>query len=219
MIEETIRSIRWHLEAAPIFIMTDGVREEQLHLKEAYRQYRSELVTKMLMEWEGVMILPFPDFCHQAVMTIKALELVRTPLILFVEHDTPLVDRPIDWGFLINTAHAGISNHIRLHYDESIHPEHEHLMCGKITPHLIKTVQWSQRPHLANKAWYGNLLLNHFSPNSRTFIEDKVYSPVVSSPWEDYQLTIYDPEGTGQKMKRSRDLNGRGDEPKYSMTF
>lgn len=219
LIEATIKSIRWHLPESPIFIMADGVREEQLHLKENYRLYRSDLVTKMLMKWENVMILPFPEFTHQAVMTIKALELVKTPLILFVEHDTPLMDRPIDWELLTATANAGVSNHIRLHYDETIHMDHEYLTRGRLTPHLIKTVQWSQRPHLANRNWYGNLLLEHFNPQSRTFIEDKIYGVVVEAPWESYGLTIYDPECNGHNMKRSRDLNGRGDEQKYSMQF
>jgi hypothetical protein len=219
IIDETIRSIRWHLPEAPIFVMTDGVRDEQAHLKEAYRLYRSNLVTKMLLDWRGVMVLPFPEFSHQAVMTIKTLEIVQTPLILFVEHDTPLVERFIDWDFLTSAAHAGLSPMIRLHYDETIHREHEHLMRGELTPNLIKTVQWSQRPHLANKNWYGDLLLKHFTPESRTFIEDKIYGVVVEAPWEQYQLTIYNPEGTGQRMKRSRDLNGRGEEQKYGMVF
>lgn len=219
IIEETIRSIRYHLPKSMIFVMTDGVREEQSHLKEAYRLYRSDLVTKMLLTWENVMILPFPEFTHQAVMTIKTLEIVQTPLILFVEHDTPLVDRPIDWEMLMATAHSGLSPMIRLHYDVRIHPEHQHLMCGKLTDHLIKTTQWHQRPHIANKIWYGDLLLKHFTPQSRTFIEDKIYGVVVEAPWEQYQLTVYDPHGTGEDMKCSRDLNGRGEEQKYSMQF
>ena len=219
IIAETINSIRYHLPTAPIYVMADGVRDEQLHLKEAYRLYKSELTTKMLLDWENVFLFPFPEFTHQAVMTIKTLEVVKHPLLLFIEHDTPLVDRPIDWEFLFATANAGISNHIRLHYDETIHREHQHLMCGNITPNLIKTVQWSQRPHLVNREWYGNLLLEFFRPESRTFIEDRVYGTVEGSPWESFQLTIYDPEGTGQRMKRSRDLNGRGEEQKYSWTF
>jgi len=221
IIDETIKSIRWHLPEVPIFIMTDGVREEQRHLTEAYRQYRSDLVTKMLLnpEWSHTMVLPFPEFTHQAVMTIKALEIVQTPLILFVEHDTPLVDRPIDWEMLMTTANCRVSPMIRLHYDVRIHPEHQHLMFGKLTDRLIKTTQWHQRPHIANKKWYGDLLLKHFTPQSRTFIEDKIYGVVVEAPWEQYRLTVYDPHGTGEDMKCSRDLNGRGDEQKYGMVF
>jgi hypothetical protein len=219
IIDETIASIRYHLADSPIFIMCDGVREEQAHLKEKYRQYRIDLVTRMLMSWNGVMILPFPEFTHQAVMTIKTLELVKTPLMLFVEHDTPLVDEPIDWEMLMATVNAGISNHVRLHYDDRIHPDHQHMMCGKLTGNLIKCVQWHQRPHLAHTLWYENVLLAHFTPQSRTWIEDKVYSPVSMAPWEDYRLTVYDPEGTGQNMKRSRDLNGRAGDTKFPPVF
>jgi hypothetical protein len=219
MIEETIRSIRAQLPDSPIKIMCDGVREEQAHLAPAYKEYIKELVKQMLFNWENVYVYPFPTFQHQAVMTIRTLDTVQTPLILFVEHDTPLMDRPNDWDFLVNTANAGISPMIRFHYDETIHPDHLHLMWGELTPYLIKTTQWSQRPHLANKVWYETLLQKHFSPESRTFIEDKIYGVVVNEPWEWHQLSIYNPEGTGQNMKRSRDLNGRGDEQKYPLTF
>jgi hypothetical protein len=219
MIEETIGSIRYHLPNAPIYIMCDGVREEQQHLEAQYRQYIKELVKQMLFNWEHIFVCPFPEFTHQAVMTIKTFELVKTPLILFVEHDTPLVEKPIDWEMLMTVANAGISKHIRLHYDESIHPEHQHMMCGKLTDNLIKCVQWHQRPHIANASWYKNLLEDRFSPSSRTWIEDLIYSPVSTAPWEEYTLTIYDPEGTGQNMKRSRDLNGRAGDYKFPPVF
>jgi len=220
IVEETVASIRAHLPESPIYIMCDGVREEQLYLKNAYKEYVKELIKKMLFTWSGVIVYPFPEFQHQAVMTIKVMdEFVKTPLILFVEHDTPLVDRPVDWEMLMTITNAGISNHIRLHYDESIHPDHQHMMCGKLTENLIKTVQWHQRPHIANADWYLRVLMDAFSPESRTFIEDKVYSPVSVAPWESYQLTVYDPDATGFNMKRSRDLNGRAGESKYSMIF
>ena len=220
IIAETLDSIRYHLPESRILLMCDGIRPEQAHLMESYTKYKSRLLDMMLLGLdEHLELLPFPSFLHQAVMTIKTLEMVATPMILFVEHDTPLVDRPIEWDYLASTLQTGMTNHIRLHYDETIHPEHQHLMRGKLIPELIKTVQWHQRPHLANANWYAKVLMANFSPLSRTFIEDKIYSPVSNAAWEDYRLTIYDPEGTGLNMKRSRDLNGRGGEQKYSMQF
>lgn len=219
IIDETIQSIRDHLPSSPIYVMLDGVREEQKHLRENYVAYRNRMMERMLLREDGIIIVPFPIFQHQAVMTIKTLEVVKTPLMLFVEHDTPLVDRPIDWSMLMAAVHSGMTNHVRLHYDESIHADHQHMMRGSLTPNLIKCVQWHQRPHLVRADWYQKVLQENFTPDSRTFIEDKMHSPVSLSEWGKYALTVYDPEGTGQNMKRSRDLNGRAGEEKYAMTF
>lgn len=219
IIEETMESIRYHLPNSHIFIMADGVREEQADRKADYMDYLGRLAAKCLFEFNDIRIIPFFEFTHQALMTMRTLPMVTTPLILFVEADTPLVDKPIDWDMLKNAIMSGATNHIRLHYDERIHPEHEHMMCGKLTDNLIKCIQWHQRPHLAKTTFYKGVLYANFTENSRTFIEDVVYSPVSYAPWEDYRLTVYDPEGTGRNMKRSRDLNGRAGEQKYPMIF
>lgn len=218
IIDETIESVRYHLPNSPIYVMLDGIREEQKHLREQYVAYRNRLMEKMLYQGDFTLV-PFPIFQHQAVMTIKTLEIVKTPLILFVEHDTPLVDRPIDWPMLMAAVHSGMTNHVRLHYDETIHPDHQHMMRGLLTPNLIKCVQWHQRPHLSRADWYQKILQKNFSPDSRTFIEDKMHSPVSLSEWGEYALTVYDPDGNGENMKRSRDLNGRAGEQKYEMFF
>ncbi len=219
IIEETLASIRYHLTDSPIFIMLDGIRHEQEKYKERYSEYIYNLVVHALRNEHNVRLVPFIKFTHQARMTVRTLEMVDTPLLLFVEHDTPLVNRTIDWNMLKTAIQDRQTNHIRLHYDEQIHVEHQHLMCGKLTPWLIKTIQFHNRPYLTHTDWFRGLLAANFTPDSRTFIEDKVYSPVVCADWETYKLTVYDPEATERNMKRSRDLNGRGSEPKYPMIF
>ena len=220
IIDETLRSIRYHLPNAPIFIMLDGIRPEQEHYTERYLGYIKNLVGRVVaFKMENVKLVPFQEFQHQALMAMKTLEMVNTPLILFVEHDTPLMDRPIDWKMLKEAILSGATNHIRLHYDEQIHQDHQHMILGKLTPHLIKCVQFHNRPYLTNADWFRGLLAANFTENSRTWIEDKVYSPISCAPWEDYRLTIYDPEGTGQNMKRSGDKNGRAGDIKYPPVF
>lgn len=219
MIEETVASIRYHLPDSPIYIMLDGIRAEQEDYKERYLEYIKNLVAKAIFGMTNVKLMPFMEFTHQANMTMKALEMVSTPLMLFCEHDTPLVDRPIDWKMLKDAIISGATNHVRLHYDEQIHPEHEYMMRGKLTDHLIKCVQFHNRPYLTSAEWFRKLLAANFNENSRTWIEDKVYSPISCAPWEDYKLTIYDPNGDGRNMKRSRDLNGRAGDKKYDPIF
>jgi hypothetical protein len=219
IIDETIASVRYHLPDAPIFLMLDGVREEQKDYTERYLKYIMNLVGKALFEFKNIKLVPFLEFTHQAGMAMKTLEMVDTPLILFLEHDTPLVERPINWMMLRHAITTGDANHIRLHYDEEIHPDHQHMILGKLTPNLIKCCQYHNRPALANADWFRGLLAANFTENSRSWVEDKVYSPISCAPWENYRLTIYDPEGTGQNMKRSRHTCGRGDDHKYDPIF
>lgn len=220
IIQETIDSVRYHLPDSKIIVMLDGVRPEQEESRGRYSGYIVNLVAKVMNGRDREITLwPFVEFIHQAGMTMKALTEVRTPFVLFVEHDTPLVDKRIDWPMLQDVLNTGASNHIRLHYDEQIHPDHKHMTMGYLNPNLIKTIQWHQRPHLSLTAWYKQVLAANFTEASRTWIEDKVYSPVSCSEWKEYRLTIYDPEGTGKNMKRSRDLNGRAGDKKYDPLF
>jgi len=220
MIVETVESIRYHRPNDKIIIMQDGIRPEQESRSTAYAAYLRDLAQLAALCWHGVTLFIGSRFRHQAAMTLEVLLAhVDTPLLMFVEHDTPLIDKPIDWSYIQNSILFGLTNSVRLHYDDQIHPDHVHLCPGRLTQHLIKTVQWHQRPHIAKTAWYAQTLSNNFKSDSRCFIEDKMYSPVVMAPWEDYKLTIYDPEGTGLDMKRSRDLNGRGAEQKYEQVW
>jgi hypothetical protein len=223
IIEETIGSIRAHLPDVQIFVMLDGLREEQKDREADYKEYTRRLMWRMFNDKDDdkMLVIPCIDFMHQAHMTIRCLDrLVKTPLILFCEHDTPLMDdRFIDWNYLSGSISSGLTNHVRLHYDESIHPDHQHMMQGNLTPFLIKTVQYHNRPFLADAAWFLQLLMDNFRPESRSWIEDKVYSPISYSPWELYKLTVYDPHGTGKEMKRSRDLDGRAGDKKFDPVF
>ena len=212
IIEETIASVRYHLPTAPIIVMQDGVRKEQEDRIPVYTEYIENLKK---LELPNLRISQFEQFTQQAAMTMETLPQIITPLLLFVEHDTPLVDAWIDWPLLQDAVTSGITNMIRLHYDEAIHPDHHHMMRGKLTDNLIKTVQWHQRPHLTSVNWYEGIINKYFTLQSRVWIEDKIYSPVSYSEWEDFKLTIYDPCGTGQNMKRSRDIDGRGEDIKY----
>jgi hypothetical protein len=194
------------------------VRPEQEEKRSAYEEYLSKIMPNH--RGNGVMLFQSYEFVHQARLTQLCLEqIVPQPLVLFLEHDCPLLPRPIDWEMLKRQVLPGYTNHVRLHYDETIHPEHTHLMHGRMTGNLIKTTQFHCRPFLTNRHWFLHMLYSAFNRDSRSFIEDRIYTFVDQAPWEKYRCTIYDPEGTGQNMKRSGHTNGRGSEPKYSMIF
>lgn len=219
IIKETIASVRKHFPTAPIYIMQDGVRKEQEDHIDAYVAYLHNLAAHCVLHEIGVTLMPFADFQHQGLMAQRTLEIVKSPFVLFCEHDTPILDRPIDWRMLKEVLADADANHIRLHYDETIHPEHVELMCGKLNENLIKTIQYHNRPFLANTGWFRGILRLAIKETSRCHIEDIVYTFVAHSPWDAHRCVVYDPEGTGQNMKRSGHTDGRRGENKFDEVF
>lgn len=243
IIEETIESIRAQLPEAEIIIVADGVRQEQEHLRHSYDEYIKRLLWLTNFEWKNVVPIVRETWGHQANATRAALELVRTPQILFVEHDTPLMGE-IDWTGLMYVIESGEAEAIRFHFDVAIHPDHEHLMLDRtlhpyvvVLPEdraddwrkpnevpLLRTVVWWQRPHLASTAFYRDKVMPLFSETSRTMIEDYLHGIVENNwrdngkeeGWRNWRLFIYAPEGD---IKRSGHLDARGAEPKFGMRY
>jgi len=219
MIEETINSIRVHHPDAPIIITMDGVREEQEDRRADYEEFQKRLLWKINFEYKNILPVIFDKHIHQSGMMNVVLEHIKVPMILYVEHDTPLTpDRTIDWEKCKDYIRSGKSNVIRFHFEELIPKEHEYLMFGKVEDDFIKTFQWSQRPHLASTAKYREIM-DLFSPGSNCFIEDFAYGQLINKcldkgleGWNDWKVHIYHPEGG---IKRSYNLDGRKDDHKW----
>lgn len=226
MIETTIADVRAKLPNSEIILMIDGIRPEQADRQEDYEEYIHRLLWLCHHEWHNVLPLLFNEHTHQASMTREALNYVDTPIILFVEHDAPLTpDRDFDWRGLCISILKGEANLIRFHHEALILPEHESLMMSEVI-HVCgvpmrKTMQWSQRPHLASTAFYRRFIEAYFHPESKTMIEDVMHGIVHTDcmrdglmGWNNWRLWIYTPEGD---IKRSYHLDGRQDDPKYEM--
>ena len=223
IIEETINNIRLKLPDSEILIMIDGVRQEQEHLKKQYQEYIHRLLWMCNNKWMNVLPIIFENFEHQVGMTRKTLEMVKTPLILFAEHDTPITpDFDFDWENMSKIILSGDADVIRFHPEALILKEHRHLMLdntqarkSKGVP-MTRTIQWSQRPHLTSTEYYRCIMEKYFSKDAKTMIEDKMHGVVQDEGWDKHKLWIYTPEGN---IKRSYHLDGRGNESKYDMTF
>lgn len=219
VIEDTVRHIRSYpeLRECEIIVMVDGINPKQHHYREQYEEFKRRLIwlCNWHPDWRGVLPLVFDTWTHQATMTREALKLVRTPLIFFCEHDCwPTGDIP--WNKLIGMMLERNLNYVRLHLFEQFLPEHEYLMVGDCADGLRRTVQWSQRPHLARKDFYERILTDHFHPSARTMIEDPLYGIISNAPWESYGLWIYAPEGN---KLRSGHADARRGDPKYDMLY
>lgn len=224
IIEETIYSIRTHLPDSEIIIMFDGVREEQEHFRKNYEEYMRRVLWLANNQWYNVTPLMFEEHTHQAGMTRRALQLVKTPQILFVEHDTPITpDREIPFPRLVEYVKSGKAHLIRLHHEALVLEVHKYLMIEQPEDDIWATYQWSQRPHVADTEWYKQILDNYFPPLAKTMIEDKMYGVLESAyrdrgrpGWDDFRVWLYYPEGD---IKRSFHLDGREGEPKYEESF
>lgn len=225
IIDETIASVLHHLPDSEIILMHDGVRPDHEDRRADYEAYMQRVLWTADHRWRNTLPLIFDQHLHQAVCTKRALEHVQTPLVLFCEHDTPLYpDRDIPWDDLAAAITTGDANLIRLHHEASILEPHRHLMLDT-TPQevrgvpLMRTIQWSQRPHLASTAFYRNLLDRWFPADEPNFIEEVMHSRLISAyrrdgdmGWLGWRTWMYTPEGT---MQRSYHLDGRAGEGNF----
>lgn len=231
ILEETIATVRGQLPHAEIIIGFDGVRPEQERRRPDYEEYTRRVLWLANHEWHNVLPIVFEEHQHQANVTREMLKHVKTPLVLFVEHDTPLTpDREFDWTGLSDAIASGDAHLIRFIHEELILPDYEHMMLddGPKTLHevpMVRTVQWSQRPHLASTAFYRQIVDHYFSEDSRTMIEDVMHGVVHNAyltegepAWNLWRMWIYAPDSDSLGIKRSYHLDGRGDDPKYGMT-
>lgn len=226
-IEETIESIRRQLPEAEIIVVADGVHPGDVDRRDDYETYLRRLCWLTNFRWRNVVPLLMPRWVHQANATRAALDMVTTPLVLFVEHDTPLCG-DIDWPGLCGLVRSGTANAVRLHIFHEVLAEHEHLMLDAETQWINgvpvrRTAQWWQRPHLASATFYRQMIMPLFPERSRTYVEDLVYGLLESAwrdrgeeGWEPWKLWVYTPEGD---MTRSRHLDSRDGAEKYPVSF
>lgn len=211
--EETLDTIRGHLPDAEVILTFDGVRGEQESRRPAYEEYIRRALWVCDKKYGNVCPIIADEHQHQTGMMRAALKEVRTPLVLYVEHDTPLTpDCPIPFGTISKFIQSGASNLVRFHHEAHIPAPHKHLMHGREGVIYTKTTQWSQRPHVASVEYYRWVMETYFSPNSRSFIEDRMHGAVQDDGWDKHKLHIYTPDGN---IKRSYHLDGRAGGPKW----
>lgn len=233
ILEETIEAVRAQLPEAEILITFDGIREQQADRTADYEEYKRRALWLCNNKWHNVLPVIFEEHHHQARMLREVLPKVRTQFILYVEHDAPVTpDRIIEWDKLILAVEDGTADVIRFHHEELCLPEHEHMMVDHNKTDIVhgapmrRTVQWSQRPHLARVSFYERILQQHFHPDSRTMIEDVMHGVVHQeferagvNGWYNYRLWIYCPETDKLGIKRSYHTDGRGADSKYEMNI
>lgn len=210
VIDEVIASVRERLPDSEIIITFDGLPAWFMQHKEAYDKFTEALLWKINQDANATPLL-FDKHMHQSGMMREALKLVRTPVILFLEQDTPL-HNDIPFDKLVEPITTGYINLLRFHFEAQIHPEHKHLMLDQ-TPidilgqPFLRTRQWSQRPHLASTKYYKDICEKYWDTEPR-FIEHIMYGLVAEGGdnYDEHRVHIYAPEGT---LVRSKHIDGR----------
>jgi hypothetical protein len=223
ILEQTLDSVRTCLPDAEIFLTFDGVREEQAQRTDDYQEFIRRALWLADHTYGNVLPFLFPQHMHQTGMMRRVINDIDTPLIMYVEQDTPLVtDEPIDWESITHMLSTGKSNLVRLYHEAVVPKEHRHMMHDN-DEGFLRTSQWSQRPHVACLAYYRRIMESHFSEHTKSFIEDKMHGVVEQAfavdgmaGWNQHRVHIYDP-GNGN-MKRSYHTDGRAGEAKYDDT-
>lgn len=210
VLDVTIDSIRKRLPDSEIILMFDSPTANLMQYKAAYEKFKQSMLWK-LNYMDNATPLLFEQPSHQSLMTKRALELVRTPYLLWSEQDTPLQgDIPFD--DLLPVIESGYANVIRFHFEASIPEAHSHLMLDQspidiLGQPFIRTKQWSGRPHLASTKYYRDIVEKYFDDQPR-FIEHIMYGRVAEGGdnFDEHRVHIYAPKGT---LVRSKHLDGR----------
>jgi hypothetical protein len=217
IVDETIESIRYHLPDCEIILQIDGLRSERQNRKEDYDEYKNQMLWKALHVDKNIIPVIFDEHSHQSTMMFKTIDMIKTPLLLYMEGDAPLEKDHIDWQYILDMFDGGYVNTVRFHFESAIPEEHKHLMYG-LEQGLMKTTQWSQRPHLSRVDYYKNIIL----PNvpDKTFIEDTIHGYVQEDckingeeGFLKHRLFIYHPSGN---IRRSYHTDGREGTRKFT---
>jgi hypothetical protein len=227
MIHEVVESaLAFPGVGAETLVAFDGVRIEQTALTHVYDEVRRRIA------WDFSLGLSLPSVTirhpnrlplflrghqHQARTILAGLQVMRSEFVLFLEHDTPLLPAAIDFDACARALVTRELDVIRFLHESRVLDVHRHLLVDEgeaLGPLFWRTAQWSQRPHLARRQWYMDVLGTYTTPDSRCFVEDVMHGVCDyfwreegERGWERHKLAIYaDPEPT---MQRSTHLDAR----------
>ncbi len=224
VIEKSIQSARRHFPDSEVIIMCDGVRKEQQHLQANYQEFLRTILWKANLEWDDVTVIAFEEHEHQLGMTRKTIPLITTDLVLFMEHDMLLKSRKIDWEKIVPLVQSDEIDTMRFYFDRQLEPAHEYLFTDMQPERingvpLVKTGQWSQRPHLSKTSYYQRVLYEYTSDKANAMIEDAIHGHIaddfVVNGWGKHKIAIYTP---GENYSFAYHIDGRGDESKFVET-
>lgn len=203
IIDETIASVRERMPDEKILVLVDGFREGQGCSEEDYAEYRKRVTEK----YNSTIV--FDSWQHQSGMMRKALGVVDTPFLLFMENDVPLTGE-IPVGKLLKILERDDVNSVRMFHYERVHPDHQYMFGNPRDVDgvpMMPTYQFSARPHFAKVEYYRKIMREYFKPNDHEFIEEVMHPICRNDNWTNWhKLWVYAP---GTNFIRSLHSDGR----------
>jgi len=195
-IDEAYGSMRHHLPNVPTLVLMDGVREEQQCWATQYAEYKASLRAK---NWMNTEFVEFPAYHHEAGMLRAVFDRIKTPLVLYLQHDSEMSLVPIDWKGIVVALVADEISSVRFNTSEaeSEGPDFDRgqLVTQSGVP-LLKTVQFNNFPAIITRLETYRSLFHVFSRAQCHIDEGPARYDIEQDNWNKYRFTIYNPEGS-----------------------
>jgi hypothetical protein len=220
IIDATYKSVRIHLPHAKYIFLFDGIRKEQEHLRAGYEEYR-EIITKRIAngEWANAEYFLFAEWTHQAGMIRAALahDHIRTPLILWEEHDFPFNGLPIDWQGIVNSLLDDEVCYMRFALPEEnwerVRAVHGEAAINRHGVPMVRIMNYSSLPHVARTDFL--LRIVKFFKEGKIHLECEATEGIAFQE-EQWRLGLYTPPG---ELARFSSLDGRAGPVKLPMVL
>jgi len=195
-ITEANASMRWHLPDVPALVLMDGVREEQQCWAERYAKYKTALRNK---NWPNTTLVEFPTYHHEAGMLRAVFDQIKTPLVLYLQHDSEMSLVPIDWPGIVTALVDNEVSSIRFNTceAESEGPDFDRgRMVTKSGVPLLKTTQFNNFPAIITRLETYRDLFQVFKRAQCHIDEGPARYAIEQDNWNKFRFTIYNPEGS-----------------------
>jgi|HubBroStandDraft_2_1064218.scaffolds.fasta_scaffold25281_2 hypothetical protein len=220
IVDTTYASVRHHLPKARWLFLFDGVRPEQEDLRAGYDEYKRKLFERVENgEWTNTDYLRFGVYTHQAGMCRTAIlsGCIKTPLIMWIEHDFPLNEKTIDWQGIVDTL-----IHNELHYIRFALPEENWISIRRAHANLeefhtthgvpvMRIMNFTSLPHVARLNFYERLMKEFVTGRIHLECHATESVPYAEREWS---LALYTPPGD---LDRFYSLDGRAGPVKLPM--
>lgn len=209
IIDTVYASARKHLPKARWLFLFDGVHPIQEDMRANYEAYRYALAGRMCKgEWENSEYIIFQEWGHQASMIRHALKegAIETPLVLWLEHDFPFNDQPIDWQGIVNSLLDNEVCYIRFALPEETRESIQILnwsIPSKFGVPMMQTKNYSSLPHVCRMDFLKRLM--EFFKEGKCHLECLVTEGVAFHEGN-WRLALYTPPG---ELARFYSLDGR----------
>jgi hypothetical protein len=189
ILDETVAQLREHLPTAPIILLADGVHPEDVSLTEKYEEFKDCIRQK---DWENFTMVEFSEWFHQSGMLRQTVGQIETPLVFWMEHDTPMCSGYIPWQEIIDTLLSNEAACIRFHLtgNKARALNFFHSRTGVPLDQVISHTAW---PQIVRLDFFKELIATF--ETAKTYYDDGLRDGFLEHNKDRYRYCVYAPEG------------------------